>query len=138
MSYFAIRKYFISRLTKQGLSEHGDMEFKSDVSVTNKFIFRVPETLGEGPTDVSRFHPRRQVEIHLAVKLVDSKAQQADYTNMQLKIEQLLKELPNPTNFQVAGFGLRLVRFISCVENLESSIMKFTLTFEVEDELTYA
>lgn len=138
MSYKAVRTYFITRLQKNGFTESGEMTFTNDNAMKDKFILRSPSLESEDPRLGSELEPNRQIDIHLALKLADSKTQNIDYQTMCLRIEQLIKEIPNPTNFQASGFGLRNVRFRSCTENDNSDWIEFILTFDVEENLAYA
>lgn len=138
MSYKTIRDYFVARLTKQGFQESGEMEFVSDGNLKNRFIFRQRELVEERPTLVDRFQPNRIIEIRLGTPVSDSKVQQAEYTNLQIRIDVFLREVLNPTNFQASSFSIRNISFQNMTEEIQGVWIQFTLTFRVEDELLYA
>lgn len=139
MSYKKVKDYFTARLNAKGFSEAGTLfDFQEEASLDKKFIFDHPLAESERPELNTTLHPQRTVYIKLAQKIGDGKTQVQDYNNMQILIDNLIVTICNPVNFQAAAFGIRNVTYRRHTAENQSDYVLFTLTFDVEDELTYA
>lgn len=136
MSYQVLREYFKKRLVaKNWIESKRKFNFESDLDFNNMFLLENPSTEIEDPSIVDRFFPNRTFIIKLAKK-ISEQSEVAEYDWLQIQIDQLLKDIPNPTNFQ--SDSIRNIRYVShVVEEQPNNYLLATINFMAEDELFY-
>lgn len=137
MSYSTIAAYFKRRLAAANFHE-SDSAFEFDTegnNYDNKYILTNPETtLEDGDTLFDRFYPDRRISVKIAKKLPE-KNRFVDYQIFNNRLDFLIADLHNPTNFKTDL--IRNVQYIGHSMEDQGDYVLADLTFNVEDQLNY-
>ena len=100
----------------------------------NKFMLSSHVSGEEKETLADRFYTDRTVVIKIAIDYPEQN-QRVEYDAFQSRIDAIIGDLPNPTNFQ--SDGIRNVTYSGHELTQEESYIVCDISFTVEDSITY-
>lgn len=139
MSYRTIKNYLVKRLSVHQLTESKnkfDLTAESDLNFNQTFIIENPSsTVDEGLVVVDKYFPDRSYAIQIAFRISETGAIY-EYDSMHDKLDRIIKDLPNPSNFQ--SDSIRDVKYISHEVEPTGDYFLATINLLAQDELDYA